>query len=384
MHVLFLPSWYDTIDKPWRGTFFRDQALAMDRHGVRAGVAFVERRSLVNLTKASIPQHHFQIASDEEDGIPTMRMKGWSTLAQTTTGALIWCALTRRLVGAYVSRYGVPDIIHGHAALWGGYAAMLCARELRRPYVVTEHASSILMDQISPRARAYAKTVYHNARRVLAVSDALRRSVDRIAQTQIAEVVPNAVDTSFFSLPLRRRPPRPFVFLSVGDLVRSKCTEMLIRAFHRLHVNDRLTRLVIVGEGKERERLRSIARSDAIEFTGSLSRTAVRSRMWQANAIVLPSNFETFGVVLIEAFSTGLPAIATRCGGPEEIVQPENGELIPRNDEETLLNAMTAIRNRRFDPVALRESARTRYDYSVVAQRLFHIYDLVLGHSRAA
>ena len=46
MHVLFVPSWYSTVDKPWRGAFFRDQATAIKRLGLDVGVAFVERRSL--------------------------------------------------------------------------------------------------------------------------------------------------------------------------------------------------------------------------------------------------------------------------------------------------------------------------------------------------
>ena len=89
MHVLFLPSWYSMADKPWRGAFFRDQALALTRHGLRTGIAFVERRSLSRLTPAALVRQHFQITSRDEDRLPTVRMKGWSTFAQTTTGSLV-------------------------------------------------------------------------------------------------------------------------------------------------------------------------------------------------------------------------------------------------------------------------------------------------------
>jgi len=48
MHVLMLPSWYQTEDKPWRGMFFRDQALSLIRSGIRSGIAFVERKSVAH------------------------------------------------------------------------------------------------------------------------------------------------------------------------------------------------------------------------------------------------------------------------------------------------------------------------------------------------
>src|ERR1700687_2354847 len=117
MHVLVLPSWYHTDDKPWRGMFFRDQALSIIRSGHRATVAFVERKSLRSLTPLSMLGQRFQVTSADEEGIPTIRMKGWSTFAQTTHGALIWAHLTERLVGSYVARHGVPDLIHAHGAL---------------------------------------------------------------------------------------------------------------------------------------------------------------------------------------------------------------------------------------------------------------------------
>jgi len=58
------------------------------------------------------------------------------------------------------------------------------------------------------------------------------------------------------------------------------------------------------------------------------------------DALVLSSQVETFGVVLIEAMSAGLPVIATKCGGPESIVLPETGMLVESNDKNKLFNAM--------------------------------------------
>ncbi|MGZ8854133.1 MAG: glycosyltransferase [Thermoanaerobaculia bacterium] len=386
MHVLILPSWYNTVDKPSRGTFFADQAQSLLRHGLRVGMAFVERRSLSGLTPLDLLRHHFQVTSGDERGVPTLRMKGWSTFAQTTAGALLWAQLTRSLVRSYVDTYGVPDVIHGHAAMWGGYTAMLCARDIGRPYVVTEHSSSILTLRLSRSNRRRVAATYRNAARVIAVSRALKVSVDCVAGRSTADVVPNTVDSDYFNMPAHPRTARPFVFLAVGDLVTSKRTDLLLHAFARLHRAEPQTRLVIVGGGKESGRLQELMHgldlSDAVEFTGPLTRPAVRQRMWEANALVLPSDFETFGVVLLEAMSTGLPVIATRCGGPEEIVSDGAGTLIDCNDEEGLLHAMSEHIAGSFDPMHIRNSVIRRFGYPEVARRLCDIYDSVTSVRR--
>jgi glycosyltransferase involved in cell wall biosynthesis len=380
MHVLMLPSWYHTEDKPWRGMFFRDHALSLIRAGIRTGLAFVERKSFRSLTLGAIRRQHFQFAGSDEDGIPTLRMKGWSTLAQTTAGGLLWARLTERLVDEYVQRFGVPDVIHGHGAMWAGYAAMRCAGSLGVPYAVTEHASSVVRHTISSRSRRLLRDVYQRADAVVAVSDFARRGVDAVAEAPVARVVPNTVDTVYFRQPAAHRPSSPYVFLFVGDLVKSKRIDLLIEAFRAHRIRRQDSRLVIVGTGKEASRLQQDARGLPIEFTGPLSREGVRQQMWNANVLVLPSAYETFGVVLIEAMSTGLPVIATRCGGPDEIVTSRSGILVENDSISALAEAMCDIRTRQLDPRA----SASRFRYESIASRMIEIYASVAPRARVA
>jgi glycosyltransferase involved in cell wall biosynthesis len=385
MHILHLPSWYSTSDKPWRGMFVRDQALALSAAGVQVGVAFVERRSLSRFNGLNLTASHFQTEVQDEDDVPTIRMKGWSTFAQTVTGSLLWSRLMRRLVESYAVVYGVPDLIHGHAALWGGYAAMLASRALQCPFVVTEHSSFVLTAELSPAQRQHAADIYRNASAVIAVSRNLKESVDAIAGTPVAEVVPNTVDCDYFTIPPPRQKGAPFTFLAVCDLVSYKRVDLLIRAFARLNVRNPNTRLVIAGAGKDGRRLRALGRAlvpqARIEFTGALPRWQVRQWMRQAGALVLCSDHETFGVVLIEAMATGIPVIATRSGGPEDIVMPDTGILVDCDDSDALLRGMTEILRGRFDPTAIRENVRRRFGYPVIANRLHAVYERLLGHS---
>ena len=97
----------------------------------------------------------------------------------------------------------------------------------------------------------------------------------------------------------------------------------------------------------------------------------------------MPSDFETFGVVLIEAMSTGLPVIATRCGGPEEVVNAEAGSFVDCNDGKGLSLAMYEFLTRNFEPAAIRSDVVRRFSYGAIATALCSIYASVAGRRTA-
>lgn len=388
MHVLFLPSWYGTAEAPWNGIFFERQAWALARAGARVGVAFVEMRSLRSFSAAALRHSHFQISGSDESGVTCLRLKGWNPAAQTTAGARVWAMLSQRLVRDYVRRCGVPDVIHAQAALWAGRVAVRTARRLSRPSVVTEHSSAVLTGGLRASERAEAAAVYRQATALLAVSQPLARAVDALAGAARCRVVPNVIDVEFFTPPPVPRRREPFTFLCVGNLLANKQVDRLIPAFARVAAERPATRLVIVGSGEQERALRAIVHrcgvDERVEFTGALPPEGVRARLWAANALVLPSAFETFGVVLVEALATGIPVIATRCGGPEDIVEPGLGVLVDPGDEPGLAAAMLAMPGEFYSERALHERVTRRFSFEAVAQDLLALYGALAAPQPAA
>jgi glycosyltransferase involved in cell wall biosynthesis len=388
MHALLIPSWFDTPEKPWRGSFFRDQARALQRQGVRVGIACVERRSCSGLRISTLRNNHFQTELEDDRGVAIARMKAWSIFVQTTAGARLWCALMKRVVDRYIHAHGVPDVIHAHAALWGGYAAAAIARTLDRPFVITEHSSAIMGDRLAVSRRRIVSDVYREAAAVIAVSNALGRSMRPLLDDDRALLVPNTVDTTFFTPPRRVRSRSPFRFLAVCDLVAAKRVDLLIQAFAALRRRGVEATLTIVGAGPEREHLEQLAFAEGVtttvHFTGAQTRDGVRREMWRASALVVPSDCETFGVVLIEALSTGLPVIATRCGGPAEIVSSSCGYLVEPGDITAMTSAMHCVTRRHFDPAELHSHAVRHYDYHRIGGDLVSIYRDIIDSARDA
>ncbi|HHW29898.1 MAG TPA: glycosyltransferase family 4 protein, partial [Syntrophomonadaceae bacterium] len=112
-----------------------------------------------------------------------------------------------------------------------------------------------------------------------------------------------------------------------------------------------------------------------------LSREQVQEAMWRANAFVLPSYFETFGVVLIEAMATGLFVIATNRGGPEEFIKPVNGLLVEPGNAVELSKALRNVYDHRFElgkkEKEIRKYIVDNYSYRVIAEKLLKYYNQV-------
>src|SRR5207302_11365430 len=138
LHVLVLPSFFHTSQRPYGGTFFRDWAWALQRAGVKVGIAYVEGRSLRNLSLRALSETHFQTTVETEAGLPTVRLKGWNTLAQCTPGGLVWARLAQRVIREYIERHGRPDIVAAQSATWAGEGALRANKHWGLPYVITE------------------------------------------------------------------------------------------------------------------------------------------------------------------------------------------------------------------------------------------------------
>lgn len=138
--------------------------------------------------------------------------------------------------------------------------------------------------------------------------------------------------------------PRPHArpyFLFVGRLIQAKGVQTLFPAFRGTGGPD----LVIAGDGEYGEELRRLAQGlPRVHFVGRQSHDVLQSLYHHAEAALVPSLcYETFGIVIIEAFAAGTPVIARDLGGLSEVVTDSGGGLLFTNDEE-LQSAVDRIR----------------------------------------
>ncbi len=385
MHVLVVPSWYPTTEAPLQGIYFAEQARLLQDEGLSVGVVYPEQQSLRRCSWQALRRKHFQTAWTTDHGIPTLRRYGWNVWWRFPPGVRLRVRSAVRLARRYVDRHGVPDLIHAHSARWAGAAAARISDAFGVPYVLTEHYSGFTRDKLFPWRWSLFETGLRQARGLAVVSSVLKDALVEkgLADPEDVEIQPNPVRTSLFTLPPNERTvPPPFRFVTVAALNPRKNVGGLLQAFANAfgRPDTPAVSLTIVGGGPRREALETktcrLGIDDRVVFRGRLDRSAVRDVLWHAHAFVLPSRYETFGVALVEAMATGLPVVATRCGGPEDIVTEETGRLVPATDPEALAEALRTMRAdwAAYDPDRIREHVLDRYGPEPFVQRTRSFY----------
>ncbi len=143
----------------------------------------------------------------------------------------------------------------------------------------------------------------------------------------------HAVDTAVFRPELRDRQEGPFRIGYVGRLTAEKNVRALARLEQALlDMGHQDFRFVVVGDGAEGEWLRSNMRQ--AEFTGVLTGPELSRAFANFDVLAFPSETDTFGLVVLEAFASGVPAVVTDCGGPQYTVRHGSTGYVARNLDE--------------------------------------------------
>jgi len=287
-------------------------------------------------------------------------------------------ALTRqagRALDAFTRRFGPPDLIHARAIYPGGVAAVELGRRFDVPVVITEHLGPFPPPQLcvgGNRLMPFILEAYAGATALSADGSVLARRMSTLALAAEVCTLPNFLPDEFGASAKRREPQSGFHFLSTGWPSREKGTDILLRAFARL---DPPVRLTVIGASPQIGQFQTLAMelgvSDRVRWLGAVAREQLPAQLSACDAFVLPSQGENFGVAYIEALAFGKPLIATRCGGPEDIVRPSNGLLVPIGDVEALAAAMGQIMRTiaQYDPAVLRRDFLERFSASSVIRQ---------------
>jgi glycosyltransferase involved in cell wall biosynthesis len=382
MHALIIPSWYPAEPGDIGGSFFREQALALRKSGCKVGVIYPQLRSLRDWRSILVGKSGPEFEDDE--GVATFRWHGTNWFPRMPSASRrAWIRLGLVLFKKYVEHHGTPDVIHAHSILNGGVLASEIRKKHDVPYVITEHSTAFARNLISPSDIEVARRASGSASMRFAVSPEFSTLLNRKLSDVNGgwDVMPNIVKQEFLEFPLpSRKTAKEFTFSNVALMDDKKRQKNIVLAFSMAFKERRDVRLIIGGDGPEMHALVKLAAncgtSDQVSFPGILSRDQVTEKVAAADAFVLASRYETFGVVVIEALALGKPVVATRCGGPESIVREEDGLLVPVDDVPSLAAAMQHIYQYRhtYDEKKIRASCGERFGESAIAERLIQVY----------
>jgi glycosyltransferase involved in cell wall biosynthesis len=383
MHVLIIPSWYPRFPGDPEGSFFRDQAHALAASGLKVGVLFPDLKGPKRYFGKERPKG---ITISQDGPISEVRSHGFNWFpGQMRAFEWLWTGHAKRAMKSYMRHFGKPDIIHAHSML----PAAVVADKLRAlygiPFVTTEHSTFLFQGNITTSIRR--KCTY------LANESSANIAVSRICADELEERfggswqdVPNVVAARFLSHSLISRSRGELHLVSVAFLRRHKRMDLVIDAVHELRSRGFDVTLSIIGEGEERPSLEQqvIVKGLAgkIDFTGRVGISEMPVVMSKGHVLVSASEFETFGVTLIEGLALGMPVVATCSGGPENIVTPDVGKLVKSWDAYAIADAIEAIMRDidQFEPQKMRQYCEQHYSGPVISAALRTIYSKVVGY----
>lgn len=385
MHVLIIPSErYVTSESPLSGIFQYHHAHLLNEYGVKVGVISA---GIIPFSKTFSKYPYQNLENDK--GIMVLRKYRRSIVPGRYYSKLFWSNILRdylKLFDEYCEKFGSPDIIHAHNSLFAGVVASKIKQIYSIPYVLTEHSSLYQRGLIPASHLPIARIAIYNADMLTTVSNKLGQVLEEIFSPDVKSYTPifNVLEREFFEeSAIAERSGSGFNFLSIGSLDDNKDHKSLIQAFALAFKGDMSVHLTIGGDGELKESLGKLILQLGLErqvvLCGRLTRNDVRERYRRSDVFVLPSRVETFGVVLIEAASFGLPLVSTYSGGPEDIVNSINGILVKPGEVLLLAKALVEIKETisQYDPIAIREDCLRRFSRQVFFERLNSIYNNV-------
>lgn len=390
MHILHIPAWYKTPENPHLGNFFREQIFAIRNAGNQCGVIYPQYTFSFKNTFAKKPYPDHEAYDDH--GVWTIREKINPTLPFNRFTQYNVDRFKKKMFSVYdqyVNEKGKPDIIHAHGIFMGAIAANFISEKYNIPFVNTEQFTGLIIGNQTDNKVLNEQflNAFTKASKIILCTKAFRNSLmEKYGfDKNIFTIIPNMVNPIF--LDPKPLPPRDvFKFINIAYLKDKKNHKLLIDAFAIVEKIHPHIALDIIGNGELRDELVEQVKNKGLEnkisFLGLLNREEVKHKIDLSHASVLTSKIETFGVCVIESLAAGRPAIATKCGGPEEIITETDGLIVENHTVEEVVAAMESIIENfdQYDPQKISENCGKRYTPTGIAKKLIGVYNEVVKY----
>lgn len=380
LKVLWLCSWYPSKVDPFGGDFIQRHAEAVcpfvDVHVIHAVGDRMRSKSYASKVERlrGLNEWIFYYSTKRN-------FHNW-------IAPLKWIFYMWKLVSAYRSAFGEPDLVHVQVPYKSGLIARYLLWSSNVKYVVTEHwgiYNDLIADRFSSRSllfRYITKFGYLKASLLVSVSDYQTRQLRRYIGELPSLTIRNVVDTSLFSF--RQKEKSLFTFLHVSDWSENKNPQGIIHAFMELLIPHSDVRLILIGgKGDHFDKIQglTIGLEEYITCLGEVSYGQVSHYMNLSDCLVLFSDSENSPCVIGEALCCGLQVIATDVGGVSELIDAECSQLIQPGSVQALRNAM--INSIKFSdsiqPDEVASRAVNIFSKPVIGQSILAAYNRVLG-----
>ncbi|MEO6916435.1 MAG: glycosyltransferase [Chitinophagaceae bacterium] len=376
--ILWLASWYPNKFGPFDGDFVQRHAMAVS--ALRPVEVLVVRKGV-----APQMDEKLKIESSTRAGLTETigYYKPWETgigILNRLLSFLQYLRVYRKLIKEFISREGLPDIVHVHVTMRAGLLGLWLRKKYNIPYVITEHwtgFSTRAEDNFYQQNWLFRKTaveILRNAQMILPVCNYLADEMKKIVIGPAYVVIGNVVDTGIFQP--ASVPDGPIRFFHASSLNKQKNPEAILRAFAVAGLATTDWRLVVAGPASQLLKNSGIklGLADKITWLGEISYHQVADKMKSSDLLIMFSRFENLPCVIAEALCCGLKVISNPVGGIPEMLNASNGILV--NNETQLAAAIkkSILEGRPQLRKEIAEISFSKYNYAKIAAAYDAVY----------
>ena len=380
MKLFIIPSWYPTEIHPESGSFFRDRASILRKNGIEIIIGAPVTHSLKDFFRFS---HNNTVQVDINGGLPTYLLESINIFPKMEK--LFFKQYKKSAITIFnklLETHGLPDLVMIHSSLWAGGALGEILNNNDIPFVLTEHLKEFL---IPNGFSTFQKNIIHNtysmASQILLSSSSLKNAILKNFNTHKPKLnlLPNPVDENLFTLREIPNINPQFIIVCISLFRSEKRIDLVLESFNDLVHSGIKAKLKLIGDGPLKHeienQIQKLGVSDLVELPGYLPQKRIIDELHSSHFLVLPSDIETFGMVLVEAQACGLPVVATDCGGPKDILTAESGILVTPGSVSELTEGMKKLIRSfdKFDPTEIRNSVIQKFGQQSYAESIINI-----------
>ncbi|MHC2993585.1 hypothetical protein OB13_19120, partial [Pontibacter sp. HJ8] len=288
---------------------------------------------------------------------------------------------------AFEQEFGPVHLIHAHVGHPAGNIALEVARQVNKPFCLTERMGPFPSPYTTNKHNVLTEfhiLPYLKSTANIAVSPFQMEMMQSQGIPNI-QTIPDFADEHYFQPASKlSKEGNNFTFFTLTRLEEGKGVEDLLIAYKKVLEHDATVTLRIGGTGQEAQNYKALGErlkiAKDVQWLGDLTREQALQEYQQCDAFVLPSYYESFGIVYIEALACGKPVIATQCGGPESIVNPANGLLIEKGNTKALALALHYMLDNAhtYDPNLIRQDFLNRFSKKAVVPQILNLYKEII------
>lgn len=385
-HVLYLPAWYPHPKDSMFGLFVKNHALAASRF-INVSVLYVV------FYENQKENYKVEIKTDSNFTELIILVKKPSKYFWFF-GKLVQLI---RFITAYKAGYkiihdsvGKPDLTHVHILSRMGAIAFWFKKKYKIPYLISEHWSRYLPENKSYRGflrKILTKKVVKNAQIVITVSNYLQSAMKNSGLSSTNwKTIPNVVDTRRFRVEKSDETRTFFRFFHISCFEeKSKNISSILDAVKIVASKNPNFELMMIGDGIDlkmiKEKCTNLDLNKYIKFTGVLENEALINTINACDFMVLYSNYETFGTVVLESFACGKPVIVSNGGALPEITPEKFGIIVPLGKPDALADAILQMMSdyKNYNSEEMSDFVSENYSQQTIGFQLNKLYESILS-----